>query len=201
METLYVVSQIVDMIWIGRLGASAIAGVGVANIVLFFVMSMDFGFIIGMRAMVARHVGADDITGANYIAGQAFILSIIWGALITGAGFFLTEPIIMMFGVESPVVTEGMAYLRVMFAGWVSMEVLVMGLYVIQSSGDTLTPLKIEFLIRVVHVTLCPFLVKGLWVFPQLGVRAAALSNVISSEFGGRLWRALDALGKYSHNA
>jgi len=184
METLYVMSQIVDMIWIGRLGASAIAGVGIANIVLFFVMSMDFGFIIGMRAMVARHVGADDIASANYIAGQAFILSFIWGALITGAGIFLAEPIIRMFGVESQVVTEGVAYLRIMFAGWVTMEVLVMGLYVIQSSGDTLTPLKIEFFIRVVHVTLCPFLVKGLWVFPQLGVKGAALSNVISQILG-----------------
>jgi putative MATE family efflux protein len=187
METLYVVSQIVEMIWIGRLGPSAIAGVGVANIVLFSVMSMDFGFIIGMRAMVARHVGAGNIAGANYIAGQAFVLSVIWGVLITGAGVLLAEPIIRMFGVESQVITEGTAYLRVMFAGWVTMEVLVMGLYVIQSSGDTMTPLKIEFSIRVVHVTLCPFLVKGLWIFPQLGVRGAALSNVISQILGAGL--------------
>jgi putative MATE family efflux protein len=187
METLYVVSQIVDMIWIGRLGSSAIAGVGVASIVLLLVMSMDFGLIVGVRALVARHVGADDIAGANYIAGQAFILSIIWGALITGAGILLAEPIIRMFGVESQVVKEGTAYLRIMFAGWVALEVLVMGLYVIQSSGDTMTPLKIEFSIRVLHVTLCPFLVKGLWVFPQLGVSGAALSNVISQILGAGL--------------
>jgi putative MATE family efflux protein len=187
METLYVVSQIVDMIWIGRLGSCAIAGVGVANIVLLLVMSMDFGLIVGVRALVARHVGADDIRGANYIAGQAFILSVIWGALITGAGILLAEPIIRMFGVESQVVKEGTAYLRIMFAGWVALEVLVMGLYVIQSSGDTMTPLKIEFSIRVLHVTLCPFLVRGLWVFPQLGVSGAALSNVISQILGAGL--------------
>jgi putative MATE family efflux protein len=187
METLYVMSQIVDMIWIGGLGSFAIAGVGVASIVLLLVMSMDFGLIVGVRAMVARHVGADDITGANHIAGQAFILCVIWGALITVTGTLLAEPIIKMFGVESQVVREGAAYLRIMFAGWVALEVLVMGLYVIQSSGDTMTPLKIEFSIRVLHVTLCPFLVKGLWVFPQLGVRGAALSNVISQILGAGL--------------
>jgi putative MATE family efflux protein len=187
METLYVVSQIVDMIWIGRLGPSAIAGVGVANIVLFAIMSMDFGFIIGMRAMVARHVGAGDIAGANYIAGQAFILSVIWGALIAGTGFLLAEPILKMFGVEPQVITEGTAFLRVMFAGWVTMEVLVMGLYVIQASGDTITPLKIEFSIRTVHVALCPLLVLGLWGFPKLGVRGAAFSNVISQILGAGL--------------
>jgi len=187
METLYVVSQIVDMIWIGGLGSFSIAGVGVANIVLLLVMSMDLGLILGVRAMVTRHVGANDITGANYIAGQAFILCVIWGALITGAGFLLAEPVIKMFGVESLVVREGTAYLRIMFAGWVALEVLVMSLYVIQSSGDTMTPLKIEFSIRVLHVTLCPFLVKGLWVFPQLGVSGAALSNVISQILGASL--------------
>jgi putative MATE family efflux protein len=187
METLYVVSQIVDMIWIGRLGPSAIAGVGVANIVLFAIMSMDFGFIIGMRAMVARHVGAGDIAGANYIAAQAFILSVIWGALIAGTGFLLAEPILKMFGVEPQVITEGTAFLRVMFAGWVTMEVLVMGLYVIQASGDTITPLKIEFSIRTVHVALCPLLVLGLWGFPKLGVRGAAFSNVISQILGAGL--------------
>jgi putative MATE family efflux protein len=184
MEALYVASQIVDMIWIGGLGSTAIAGVGVANFVLLLVMSMDFGLIIGMRAMVARHVGAGDIPGANRIAGQAYVLIVIWGALIMVAGFLLAEPIIRMFGVEPQVVREGTAYLRIMFAGWVALEVLVMGLYVIQSSGDTMTPLKIEFTIRVLHVTLCPFLVKGLWVFPQLGVRGAALSNVISQILG-----------------
>jgi putative MATE family efflux protein len=187
METLYVVSQIVDMIWIGRLGPSAIAGVGVANIVLFAVMSMDISFIIGMRAMVARYVGAGDIAGANTIAGQAFILNVIWGALITITGFLLAEPIIKMFGVEPRVITEGTAFLRIMFAGWVTMEVLIVGLYVIQASGDTMTPLKIECSIRAVHVVLCPLLVRGIWVFPQLGVRGAALSNVISQILGAGL--------------
>jgi putative MATE family efflux protein len=184
METLYVVSQLVDMIWIGGLGASAIAGVGIANIILFVVMAMDFGLIVGVRAMVARHVGANDLAGANHIAGQAFILCVIWGAFITVAGLFLSEPMIRIFGVENQVVIEGMAFMRIMFAGWIALEVLVMGLYVIQSSGDTITPLKIEFFIRVIHVALCPFLVKGLWIFPRLGVSGAALSNVISHILG-----------------
>lgn len=187
MEALYVVSQIADMIWIGRLGPSAIAGVGVAYIVLFLIMSMDFGFIIGVRAMVARHVGAGDLGEANWIAGQAFVICVIWGAIITGIGVLFAEPIIKIFGVEPEVVKEGTDYIRIMFYGWIPLEVLVMGLYVIQSSGDTMTPLKIELIIRILHVTLCPFLVLGLWIFPSLGVGGAALSNVISQILGAMI--------------
>jgi putative MATE family efflux protein len=184
METLFVVSQVVDMIWIGRLGSTAIAGVGIANIVVMMVMSMDMGLIVGVRALVARHVGEGDIPGANRIAGQALIMSAGWGALMMIIGYSLAGDIMGLFGMEEQVVNEGMAYMRVMFAGWVAMDLLVMSLYIFQSSGDTITPMLVEASIRVVHITMCPFLVLGLWIFPDMGVRGAALSNVVSQSLG-----------------
>jgi putative MATE family efflux protein len=184
MEMSYVVGQIVDMIWVGKLGPSSIAGLGLANIVIMIVISMHLGLTVGVRAVVARYAGAGDIRGANYAAGQAFIIITIWGALVTVTGIFLAEPIISLFGVEDEVVAEGTAFMRIMFAGWVTLEVLVMGLYTMQSSGDTLTPLMIEIVTRIVHVTLCPFLVLGWWVFPRLGISGAALSNVVCQAMG-----------------
>ncbi len=187
METLYVVSQIVDMIWVGRIGSAAVAGVGVANIVLLLIMSMDFGLIVGVRAMITRHVGAHDMAGASYVAGQAFVLAAVWGAVLTAIGVFLAEPMMAAFSVAPDVVAEGTAYLRVMFAGWISLEILVMGLYVIQSTGDTKTPMMIELTIRIVHVILCPLVVMGYWGFPHLGVAGAAVSNVVSQILGAIL--------------
>ncbi len=190
METLFVVSQVVDMVWIGRLGPSAIAGVGIANIVIMMVMAMDLGLIIGVRAMVARYVGAGDMPGANHIAAQGVILSVVWGGLMMILGMVLAGPILSLFELEPDVVTEGMAYMRVMFAGWIAMDLLVMTLYIVQSTGDTIRPLFIEGVLRVIHVTLCPFLVLGLWIFPPMGVSGAALSNVISQALGAliMLW-------------
>jgi putative MATE family efflux protein len=184
MEALFVTSQIVDMVWIGRLGSNAIAGVGVANMILMLVMTMDFGLVVGVQAMVARCVGGRDVAEANNIAGHAFILCIVWGALITGIGVYFAEPLLGLFGLAPEVMREGVAYFKTMCAGWVAMEVLVMSLYVIQASGDTITPMKMELLIRSVHVALCPFLVLGLWAFPHLGVTGAALSNVLSQILG-----------------
>jgi putative MATE family efflux protein len=184
METLFVVSQVADMVWVGRLGPAAIAGVGIANIVVMLVMSMDFGLIIGVRAMVARYVGAGDMPGANHVAAQALILSVTWGAMMMTIGIVMAEPVMGLFGLDQDVVNEGMSYLRVMFAGWIAMDMLVMGLYIVQSAGDTIRPLMIEASLRVIHVTLCPFLVLGLWVFPKMGVSGAALSNIISQVLG-----------------
>jgi putative MATE family efflux protein len=184
MEGLYVASQIADMIWVGRLGSSSIAGVGIASIIIMIVSSVDMGLNLGARAMIARYVGAGDLQRANNVAGQSIFLGATWGAIMTAIGILLVAPILGLFGVESSVVAEGTAYMRVMFAGWVSMQVLVTGLFAVQSSGDTVKPMIIEILMRAVHLTLCPFFVLGWWIFPRLGVSGAALSNVISNSLG-----------------
>jgi len=184
MELLYMVSQIVDMVWVGRLGSVAIAGVGLANIVIMIVMTMDFGLIMGLRAMIARFIGVGDIRGASNVAGQAILIGVVWGALITVVGILLAEPVLRLFGAEAAVVAEGAAYMRVMFAGWVIMELLIMCLFSIQSSGDTIRPMVLEACMRVVHVAICPVLVLGWWIVPGMGVSGAALSNIIVHSLG-----------------
>lgn len=184
MEALYMVGQVVDMVWVGKLGPSSIAGVGIAYICVLVVMSMDIGLIIGVRAMIARFVGAGDIRGANTIAGNAIILGATWGIVVTIIGIIAVKPILGLFGAEAEVITAGIVYLRILFAGWVAMGILVMGLYAVQASGDTMKPMIIEACIRTIHLALCPFLVLGWWIFPHLGVTGAALSNVISHSLG-----------------
>ncbi|MFC1943741.1 MATE family efflux transporter, partial [Chloroflexota bacterium] len=90
-------------------------------------------------------------------------------------------------GVEADVVTEGAAYLRIQLVGMVTMSFQMMAQAVMQASGDTITPMKIAVGTRLFHVLLCPFLVFGWWIFPQLGVSGAALTNVFSQGVAGGL--------------
>jgi putative MATE family efflux protein len=184
MESLYVVSQFWDMVWVGRISSSAVAGVGVGSIILLFVMSIDFGIIVGVKAMIARHVGSRDVSGAAGVSGQAFLLAVIWGTIMTVTGYFISEPSLRLFGVAPEVVSEGSRYLIFMFAGWIPLEILVMGLYVIQATGDTVRPMVVELLIRIFHLILCPLVVMGYWGFPRMGVQGAALANVASQILG-----------------
>jgi putative MATE family efflux protein len=184
MEATFMVSQLFDMVWVGKAGASSIAALGIANLVMMLISTVDMGLVSGSRAMIARFVGSRDWEGARKVAAQTFILAICWGSLVTIAGSFLISPIMNMFGVEQEVVQEGIRCLRIFFAGWLSMEILIMSLYTIQSTGDSFSPMLIEIFIRAVHLLLCPFLVLGLWFFPHMGIAGAALSNVISQALG-----------------
>jgi putative MATE family efflux protein len=85
---------------------------------------------------------------------------------------------------EAEVIAEGAPYMRIMFVGAAAMTFRMLAEGIMQSSGDTLTPMRISILFRAFHTALCPFLVFGLWIFPQLGVRGAALTNVLSQSLG-----------------
>jgi putative MATE family efflux protein len=184
MEGIWVVSQLLDMMWVGRITPDAIAGVGIANTFLALIYSVDMGMIVGVRAMVARYAGAGDMKGANHITAQAMLFALVWGLFVTLVGTFLAGPILSLFGAEAEVLRQGTIYMRLMLAGWVFFEILVFGLYSIQSAGDTVTPMLIETSMRVIHMAICPFLVLGVWFFPRLGVAGAALSNVGAQTLG-----------------
>ena len=183
-SSLNMLGPTIDMIWVGKLGSSAIAAVGVAGIGVQLVMSAIMGLAMGMRAIIARFIGARDLQSANYVAVQAFLVSAVVSAIIALVGAFLAEPIMRLFPLEEEVILQGAAYLKIVFVGGIVMVVRMMCEGAMQAAGDAVTPMWIGILFRFLHVALCPFLVLGWWVFPQLGVSGAAYTNIISQTLG-----------------
>jgi putative MATE family efflux protein len=183
-QSLNLLGPTIDMIWVGRLGSASIAGVGVAGIAVGLVMSAMMGLMMGMRAMVARFIGAGNVKDANHVAIQAFVVSAAFSILMAAIGIFFTESILNLFNLEPDVVSEGAAYLRILFVCSVIMCLRVMAEGGMQASGDAQTPMRIAIFFRLFHVALCPFMVFGWWIFPRLGVSGAALTNVISQSLG-----------------
>ena len=174
----------IDLIWVGRLGTASIAGVGVAGMVVYVVNSTRMGLNTGTSAMIARFVGAGDAEGANHVARQGFAISIAFSVVVALIGVFLAEPILKWMGVEADVVAEGSAYMRILLVGSLVMSFRMMAEGIMQASGDAVTPMRISVGYRILHVALCPFLVLGWWIFPRLGVRGAALTNIFSQSLG-----------------
>ena len=180
----WVVGWTVDMIWVGKLGAASVAGVGVSGIIVMVTMSTNRGFIVGARAMVARFVGAGDVVGANHAARQALVISATYSVVIAAIGVLLAESLLILMGLEADVIAEGAVYMRIMFIGWITMSFWIMAEAVIQASGDTVTPMRAAIFAMFLQLALAPFLVFGWWIFPRMGVSGAALANLFSQSLG-----------------
>jgi len=174
----------IDVIWVGKLGSAAVAGVGVAGIVIMAIMSAMMGMVTGMRALIARSIGADNLIEANNIAIQSIVVSGIISSTIALAGFFLSTPLLSLMGLEPEVVKQGAAYLRMVFISAIPMMLRFMCEGSMQSAGDSFRPMTITAVYRAIHIALCPFFIFGWWIFPELGVTGAAVTNLISQSIG-----------------
>ncbi len=183
-DSFWAVGLTVDMIWVGKLGAASIAGVGVAGIIVMLAMAARWGLSAGTRAMVARFIGAGDEKGANHVAQQAFVISGIYAIIMATIGVFFAEPILSLVGLEADVVVEGAAYLRIQFVGSAAMSFWMMGEAIMRASGDAVTPMKVTIIARFVHLVLAPFLIFGWWIFPRWGVSGAATANLVGYSLG-----------------
>ena len=177
----------IDMIWVGKLGAAAIAGVGVSGMIVQLVNSLTMGLYQGVRAMVARFIGAGDTEGANHIARQALVISLVYSLTMATIGHFFAEPIMRLMGVGPDIVAQGAPYLRINFIGMITMSFRNMTESMMQASGDSRTPMWIAVFFRLIHIAVCPFLIFGLWIFPRMGVNGAATTSVFSQGLGASL--------------
>jgi len=184
-STVMMLGPIIDTIWIGKLGSSQMAGVGVATIIVMLVNSLIMGLFTGLRALVARFVGAGETDNARFAAQQGLVIGAALSLTVAVLGHLFAESILELWQLESDVVVAGAAYMRISLVGIFTMSFGMMAQNTMQASGDTRTPMVISIGSRLFHIALCPFLIFGLWIFPEMGVKGAALASVISQGCGG----------------
>src|SRR6202140_4421523 len=82
---------VVDVFWVGRLGANAVATVGLTESMLTLVFSVAMGLSLSTTAMVARRIGEKDSTGAAIAAVQAIALGLM-ASIVIGAPCLVLAP-------------------------------------------------------------------------------------------------------------
>jgi putative MATE family efflux protein len=199
-QTLMSFGPTIDLIWVGKLGPVAIAGVGVSGVVVQLAQGAMMGLTTGMRALIARSVGAKDMDTASRVAQQAVIISAIYSILMALIGHFFAAPIVTLITQDPEIDAVGEMYLRIEFIGGATVAFRMMMDSIMQASGDSVNPMQIALVYRVFHIILCPFMIfgagfaptvfpslanfSGWWPFPALGVRGAAFTSIIAQSLG-----------------
>ena len=181
---LSVIDHVADLIWAGRIGFQAIAGLGVAQSFLMMLVTARMGLDAGMRSMISRAVGARKIAHANHVLLQSLTLTTAYSVLVVVVGMALTEPLIRLIGVGDEVVSQAAGYMRFQLFAMSMMGLQRLAAGALQAAGDSITPLKAVSVSRVVHLVLSPFLIFGWWWFPSLDLAGAGAANLIAQTIG-----------------
>lgn len=177
--------NIVDMIFVGRLGPAAIAAVGVSGNLLRLIAVFSLGISTGAGIMVAQYLGARNHAQAGYVAMQAILLALFFAIGIGIVGYPLAE-----FGLravrttDSDVIQLGITYMQIILVGISTMFLSMTLSSIFRAGGDAVTPMVVLILSTLINIVLDPLLIFGLWKFPKLGVAGSAYATLIGRGVG-----------------
>src|ERR1700741_3007437 len=110
LESLFAV---VDVFWVGRLGADAVATVGLTESLLSLVMAIGLGLSLSTAAMVARRIGEKDPAGAAVAGVQAIVIGLSLSAMIGLPCLFYASDLLRLMGASPQIVATGSGYARI----------------------------------------------------------------------------------------
>ena len=135
------VFNIVDMIFVGRLGPEALAAVSMGGVLMGIVRMVAMGISAGTVALVSRYVGAKDRSRAQGVLGQSILMSLAGSGVIAVLGLLFSEPLLRLLGATEEVLPLGTAYLSIMCAGSITMFLSITLGAGMRGFGDAKTPM------------------------------------------------------------
>src|SRR5690242_8807515 len=181
LESLFAV---VDVFWVGRLGADAVATIGLTESLLSLVFAIGLGLSMSTTAMVARRIGEKDHAGAADAGVQAVLLG-LGVSLIIGLPCLIWAPeLLRLMGASPQVIATGSGYARIALGGSGVIMMLFLNNAIFRGAGDAAIAMRLLWVSNIINLILDPCLIFGWGPFPKLGVTGAALATLTGRSIG-----------------
>jgi putative MATE family efflux protein len=181
LESLFAV---VDVFWVGRLGANAVATVGITESLLALVFAIGLGVSLSTTAMVARRIGEKDPEDGAIAGVQAIVLGLVVSlGLGIPAGIFAPRLLALM-GASPAIVAVGGSYARIALGGCGAIIMLFLNNAIFRGAGDAAIAMRLLWVSNIINLILDPCLIFGLGPFPHMGVTGAALATFTGRSIG-----------------
>src|ERR1700691_4859671 len=181
LESLFAV---VDVFWVGRLGANAVATVGLTESMLTLVFSVAMGLSLSTTAMVARRIGEKDPEGAAVAGVQAIALGLMLSMAIGLPCGLFAPNLLRWMGASPEIIATGSGYARICLGGSFAVLLLFLNNAIFRGAGDAAIAMRLLWVSNIINLVLDPCLIFGWGPFPRLGVTGAALATLTGRSIG-----------------
>ncbi len=172
--------NMVDVLMVGQLGESAIAALGLANQLFFLLIIFLFGITSGTAIFSAQYWGKKEIGNIYKVLGISLIIATAVGALFSLVAVFFPETVLKFYTEDQEVISLASSYLRIVGVSYVFTAIVTAYFAVLRS----ITLVKITVFISVIALVLKSMLgyalIFGIGIFPEFGVRGAAISTAFA---------------------
>ena len=181
MESLFAV---VDIFFVAKLGADAIAVVGLTEVVISLLIAVALGISIGITALVARRTGEHNYDDAAVVAGQAIWIGLGLSIVTSISGIVFAQDILKLVGASDAIVQNYSGYTAILLGGSTTIFYIFFLNAVLRGCGDANLAMRVLWIANGCNIILDPCLIFGLGPFPELGVEGAAIATTIGRMVG-----------------
>jgi putative MATE family efflux protein len=176
MEAIFAVA---DIFFVAKLGADAIATVGITESLITIVYAIGVGLSMATTAMVSRRIGEKDKKGAGRAAFQSIITGLFISVLISVPGVIFAEDLLRLMGASENIYSEMSSYTSIMLGGNAVIMLLFIINAVFRSAGDAAISMRILIVANGLNIILDPILIFGFGPIPAFGIMGAAIATNI----------------------
>ncbi|MDY6914959.1 MAG: MATE family efflux transporter, partial [Candidatus Cloacimonadota bacterium] len=179
--------NLTDTFWLGKLGDTARNAVAVAGMtfpLIFFLTSFGFGFVIAGTSLIAQYKGAHQYEKMKEVVGQFIIIMILFAIVFLSASFIFIDDILRLLNTPDVILVQAKQYISVILFGMLFMFIFISFQSFSHGLGNTVSPMKIQFISVLLNVILDPLLIFGIGFLPKLEVLGAAYATLIARFIG-----------------
>jgi putative MATE family efflux protein len=175
---------VVDIYFVGKLGSSAVATVGLTETILFLLYAIGIGLSMAVTAVVARRVGEGKPEEAAITAVQAIWLAVLASVPFSIGGIVFAQDLLRLMGGDEWTLTHGYRYMQ-----WaLGSNAVIMLLFTINAifrgAGDASAAMRVLWFSNALNIVLDPILIFGFGPIPALGIEGAAIATTIGRGAG-----------------
>jgi len=171
------VFAVVDIFFVSRLGADAVATVGITESSMTIIYAIAMGLSTATTALIARRIGEKKAGKAGVVAFQAIISGLVVSLLISIPGIIYAKEFLILMGASEKMAEAGYMFPAIMFGGNMVIMLLFIINAVFRSSGDAAISMRVLIFANLINLILDPLLIFGIGPFPELGLKGAAVAT------------------------
>jgi len=169
-----------DTWFVSKLGTNELTALSFTFPIVMIFSSIALGFSTGTSSVISKFIGRGDIEKVQRLTTDTFLLSLLLVCFFGLIGYVFIDETFIFLGAPADILPLIKDYMQIWYFGIIFLVIPIIGNGAIRASGDTIFPGSLMSAASVINFLMDPLLIFGMFIFPAMGIKGAALATVIA---------------------